>query len=119
MYSEGYHEDKTCTFDKFFASTGPFRDFFRGRGCFIQEVVTEHVAEIPGVNILDPPLPCQYGLWYMDDPMQLVLGLGTIPASGVAEFPGIIPSTPPAPYTVYLQGVIDFGLTNLCPVNVQ
>lgn len=72
-----------------------------------------------GVNILDPPLPCEYGLWYMDDPMEFILGLGTIPACGVADFPGIIPSTPPAPYTVYLQGVIDFGLTNLCPVNVQ
>ena len=74
---------------------------------------------ILGVNIFDPPLSCDYGLWYMDNPFQIITGLGTIGPDGIAVFPGTLPAVPPAPYTFYLQGVIDMGLTNLCPVNVQ
>jgi hypothetical protein len=74
---------------------------------------------IMGVNIFDPPLPCDYGLWYMDDPMQIITGLGTIPANGVYVMPGTVPAAPAGPYTIYLQAAIDSWLTNLCTVNVE
>jgi hypothetical protein len=74
---------------------------------------------ILGINIFEPPLPCDYGDWYMENPFQIMTGFGTIPADGVKIFPGTIPTFPPAPYTVYMQGVIDMWLTNLCTVNVE
>jgi hypothetical protein len=72
-----------------------------------------------GVSIFDPPLPCDYGLWYMDKPFQIMMGFGSIPAKGIKVFPGTIPGTTPAPLTVYLQAAIDFWLTNLFTVNIQ
>jgi hypothetical protein len=55
----------------------------------------------------------------MNDPFQIITGLGSIPPAGIAVFPGTLPATPPAPYTIYLQGMIDMALTNLCPVQVE
>jgi hypothetical protein len=74
---------------------------------------------IIGVNLFDPPLPCDYGLWYMDNPFQIITDLGSIPSTGISKFQGQIPANPTAPYTFYLQAVIDMSLTNLCPVKVQ
>jgi hypothetical protein len=74
---------------------------------------------ILGVKLLDAPLPCDYGLWYLDNPVLIVTGLGLIPAGGIAPFPGTLPASPPVPYTVYLQGAVDMELTNLCALEVE
>jgi hypothetical protein len=74
---------------------------------------------IIGINIFDPPLPCDYGLWYMNDPMQIITGLGTISTNGIAVIPGTLHPSIPAPSTIYLQAAIDLKLTGLCTVNVQ
>jgi hypothetical protein len=76
-------------------------------------------AIILGASIFDPPLPCDYGWWYMDQTLAIITGLGMLPSSGVSIFPGKIPRLPAGPYTLYLQAAIDQVLTNLCTVNVQ
>jgi hypothetical protein len=80
---------------------------------------TTQVAVIMGGAIFDPPLPCDYGLWYMKDPMVIITGLGPIPGNGIYAVPGTIPATPAGPYSIYLQGVIDYKLTNICILNVE
>jgi hypothetical protein len=42
-----------------------------------------------------------------------------LPAEGIAVFSGTVPATPPGPYSVYLQAVVDYWLTNLCEIKVQ
>jgi hypothetical protein len=51
--------------------------------------------------------------------MQIITGLGPVPAGGIAVVPGTIPAAPTAPYTLYLQGVIDMELTNLFPLEIE
>jgi hypothetical protein len=80
---------------------------------------TSQVALIAGGNIFDPPLPCDYGLWYMDHPMIIFCGLPGIGSDGIMTCTNHIPASPLGPYTVYLQGCLDYWLTNLCTVNVE
>jgi hypothetical protein len=86
---------------------------------FVGQPGTKADALIMGYNLFDPPLPCDYGLWYLDRPAQIILGLGTIPPSGVLVLSGTLPAAPSAPYTLYLQAAIDSWLSNLCAVKVQ
>jgi hypothetical protein len=80
---------------------------------------TTQAAVILGGAVFDPPLPCDYGLWYLQNPIVILNSLGPIPATGILALPGTLPGSPPGPYAVYLQGVIDYGLTNLCILNVE
>ncbi|MDY6954503.1 MAG: right-handed parallel beta-helix repeat-containing protein, partial [Thermodesulfobacteriota bacterium] len=76
-------------------------------------------AVIMGNHIFEQPLPSNYGLWYLNDPMQIIIGLGTIPANGIAVIPGTLHPSTPTLSTIYLQAAIDMKLTGLCTVNVQ
>jgi hypothetical protein len=77
------------------------------------------VALIVGAFLENPPLPSDFGLWYIAPPFQLIHPLPPLPAGGVLALPGQIPASPAGPYAVYLQGVIDYTLTNLCTVAVE
>jgi hypothetical protein len=72
-----------------------------------------------GVNIHNPPLSTSLGDWYMDDPFQVIYPLPPVPASGIYRMSGVIPPTPTPPYTVYLQALLGYQLSNLFVVNVQ
>jgi len=74
---------------------------------------------ILGVDIYDPPIPGAYGDWFIKPPMMFLIPIGLIPQSGILVFPGTIPITFPSDFTIYLQAMIGWKLTNLCVIYVQ
>jgi hypothetical protein len=80
---------------------------------------TQINALIRSMDVFDQPLICDYGLWYLKDPVYIITGLGVISPNGISNIIGIIPKRPLPPYAVYIQAAIDSQLTNLCTLNVQ
>jgi hypothetical protein len=74
---------------------------------------------IVGVNLLPEPLWCDYGKWYLADPILVLTGLGKIPSDGIQTLTGVIGASPPGPYTLYLQAAVDFELSNLLELQVH
>jgi len=77
------------------------------------------VLLIIGASLFDPPLPGAYGDWHIAPPMIIITGLGPIPTDGVYPLPGLLPASIPGPYTLYLQAMIGYKLTNLCKMSIQ
>lgn len=62
---------------------------------------------------LDPPLPCQWGDWYLAIPFSGPIDLGGISSpDGVYTLPGVIPSSMPSPYDIFLQALIGNAMSN-------
>ncbi len=72
------------------------------------------------VGALDPPLSTNLGFWHLAPPL-FPLFLPPIPADGIDSVFGHLPSTPPAPYTIYSQAVIGSipALTNLAVLAIE
>jgi hypothetical protein len=72
------------------------------------------------MGILEPHIPSIWGDWYLAFPIIGPFNLGTIPSpDGVLVLPGIVPRSPPPPYSIPLQALIGSELTNLCILEVQ
>ncbi len=72
-----------------------------------------------GLNMLNTPLSSKYGHWYLAFPYSGPIDLGIMPMNGVWILSGYLPSSPPGPYSIYMQALIGDKLTNLCVMNVQ
>lgn len=75
-----------------------------------------------GSGILDPPLHHKWGDFYLMAPWFLIPFGVAIPGTGVLEVPATIPTSPSAPYDIFLQALIGLNsgsLTNLCVVQVR
>lgn len=73
-----------------------------------------------GGGLLDPPLPCQWGDWYLSFPFSGPIDLGSIPSpDGVMVVPGTIPASSPAPCDICIQGLIGNLLTNYYVIAVR
>jgi hypothetical protein len=71
-------------------------------------------------NLLDAPLPSQWGPWVLAFPVKGPLDLGAIPSpSGVMMVRGRVPAFPPGPYDLYLQALIGDSLSNPCTGEVR
>jgi len=79
---------------------------------------TAQVGLIIGFAVITPPIPGAFGLWYIAPPLIIIPGLGPIPGNGVYVLPGTLPLVPTGPYSVHMQAMIGFQLTNLCSLNV-
>jgi hypothetical protein len=82
---------------------------------------TSPVAYFIGTSVWNPPLPWwPYGFWYLKDNVIGPFMLPPIPSpGGVHLLAGNIPAFPPAPYTVYLHGLIGSTSTNLFTLEVE
>ena len=67
-----------------------------------------------------PPIKSMWGDWYLKFPIfgPIILP-APIPSTGVLAIPGIIPGTPPAPYSIPMQALIGVELSNLCVIEVE
>jgi hypothetical protein len=69
---------------------------------------------------MDPPLPTNYGDWYLKFPLQAYLALGGMPSpDGVMILSFTLPPDTPAPLTWPFQAGIGVELTNLCVMDVH
>ncbi|MFH1998409.1 MAG: right-handed parallel beta-helix repeat-containing protein [Planctomycetota bacterium] len=68
--------------------------------------------------INEPPMQHLWGDFHLAPPWYL-FPVATLPSNGVLLLPVRIPSTPPAPYDLFMQALIDFKLTNLCVLEVR
>jgi hypothetical protein len=67
-------------------------------------------------------MPTMWCDFYIAPPWLMIEPIGAIPGNGVMVLPTTIPATPPAPYDVYLQGLVGVGsegLTNLFVLEVR
>jgi hypothetical protein len=73
-----------------------------------------------GTGVLDPPLKSMWGDWYLQFPIfgPIIMPV-PIPSSGILILPGVIPGSPPAPYSLPMQALIGSELTNLCILEVK
>ncbi|MHC4943159.1 MAG: hypothetical protein ACYTG7_09095 [Planctomycetota bacterium] len=90
--------------------------------------VTGRLVDVPGTNpigvwfgtgVLDPPLPSPWGLFYPAPPWYFVGPLGAIPAGGVMDLPGELPTLPPPPYDLPIQALVGDQFTNLLVLRVR
>ena len=73
-----------------------------------------------GSGVLDPPIKSMWGDWYLQFPIIGPLNMGKITSpDGVLIVPGTLPGTPPAPYSIPMQGLIGDALTNMCVLEVK
>jgi parallel beta-helix repeat protein len=72
-----------------------------------------------GAGIADPPLPSQFGPWYLLPPHVGPILLPPIPSTGVLVLPSTLPATPPGPYRVPMQAIVTDTLTNLHVLHVD
>lgn len=72
-----------------------------------------------GSGVVDPPIPTVYGQLFLLPPLISIRPIGTIPADGVLIVPGTVPLTPPGPYSIPFQAMIEMVLTNLDVLEVQ
>ena len=69
-----------------------------------------------GAGALPQPFPSQWGEWHLSFPVIGPVLLGALPAEGNLALAGTIPSTFPVPGGIYLQALVQNGLTNLCVI---
>lgn len=82
---------------------------------------TSPVYMIIGFGVFNPPKQTIYGDLYITAP-RILIPLIPIPSNGVLAIPTTLPSTPPAPYDIPMQGLIGLNsdsLTNLCMLMVR
>jgi len=72
-----------------------------------------------GFDILDPPLPCPWGWWYLEFPALGPIVFAPIPPEGVAVLSGILPTTPADPYVIAMQALIEDQMTNPWLMSVE
>jgi hypothetical protein len=73
-----------------------------------------------GSGHLDPPLSSMFGPWYLEYPWIGPFALGSIPSpEGILILPVTLPSTPLAPYDLFMQALIGNEFTNLCVLEVK
>ncbi len=72
-----------------------------------------------GVDVIDPPVPSNWGDWYLAFPLFGPLFPGTIPPGGVLPIPLNLPPTLPDPYTIPMQTHISDVLSNLSVIEVE
>jgi hypothetical protein len=80
---------------------------------------TTPVALFIGFGKLDPPMNSIWGTWYLQFPVIGPISMGTVPASGLLTLPADLPSTPPGPYTIFMQAIMGAQLTNLSVMHVE
>ena len=71
-----------------------------------------------GSGVQDPPLPTQWGFFHLQFPL-VVVPLPPIPGIGVMVLEEMVPMSPPAPYDIPLQALIQDKLSNLCQIEVE
>jgi hypothetical protein len=71
-----------------------------------------------GKDILDPPWPTPFGLWYLGNPIT-TFDLGIIPWKGLITLPARIPPDFPASTVLPLQALIQDVLTNVTVIEVE
>lgn len=73
-----------------------------------------------GSGVLDPPIHLpKYGYWYLQSPLLLEVGLGSIPAPyGLLILPIVIPPDVPVPLDLPLQALVGSTLTNLYKLKI-
>jgi hypothetical protein len=90
------------------------------RVIFIGEPNTQQVALIAGLDSYENPIPCNFGDWYIRPPTLILHPLPPIPSPGGVEvMVGNLPTFPSGPYTLYLQAMIGYKLTNLSIMRVR
>ncbi len=72
-----------------------------------------------GPNVMENPVTGAYGDWYLLPPLIFIGPLPPIPAEGVEVLSGNIPSSPPAPYSIHMQALINQELSNLCTIEIK
>jgi predicted outer membrane repeat protein len=81
---------------------------------------TAPVGLFIGSGVLDPPMHSMWGDWYLAWPWFGPIDLGAMPApNGLLVLNGTLPSTPPGPYTIYMQAIIGTELTNLGIMKIE
>lgn len=88
-------------------------------GKFIGAPGSTPVGLFLSTAVLDPPMPCAFGLWHLQLPAFLIGPLGTLNLDGVMVLPTTLPTVPPAPYDIPMQAIIGNELTNLCVMKVR
>ena len=86
---------------------------------FVGNPGTAQVALVLGLALLDPPVSTSYGNFQIASPFIYIPGLGPIPATGIYALPAQLSASAPAPFSVYLQALIDSELSNLCEIDVM
>lgn len=88
---------------------------------FIDTPSTSPVILYLGSGIMDPPIHLKkYGDWYLQLPLLLEAGLGSIPGpDGVLALSFLIPINLPTPLHLPLQGLVGSRLTNLCELTIE
>lgn len=71
-----------------------------------------------GSGILDPPLPTEWGDFYLQSPWILLV-LWPVSSTGVLILPATLPAVPPAPYDIFLQALIGAQLSNVSILSVD
>ena len=73
-----------------------------------------------GTGLLPAPLPSPWGWWHLAFPVSGPIDLGPVPGpGGFLIVPGTIPASPPGPYALYLQALIQHELTLPCTLSVK
>lgn len=83
---------------------------------------TSPVGLFLGSAILESSMPTAWGHFLLAPPWYLFGPLGSIPSDGILNITTVIPSLPPAPYDLYLQGLVGLNpdsLTNACLLEVR
>lgn len=71
-------------------------------------------------GLLDPPLKSMWGDWFLAFPFIGPIDFGALPMpSGVLAVQGMIPLSPPGPYSLFLQALIGSELTNPFALTVK
>jgi hypothetical protein len=105
-----------------------FKHFYYKGDAVPAATVMGRLVDVPGTNpigvwfgngVFDPPIPTQWGDFYIMPPFIFVGPLGAIPTDGVMDLPGELPLDPPAPYDVPIQALVGDGFTNLLLMRVR
>lgn len=79
---------------------------------------TDLAALFLGSDYTEDPMPTTYGDWFLVPPITM-LDLGTFPADGVIVLSSRIPGDLPVGYSLPMQGLVQYMLTNLCVIEIE
>jgi len=66
-----------------------------------------------GSGLLDPPVHQKWGDFHLEAPWFVVGSLGSIPANGIMVIQKTLPTTPAAPYDLFMQALIGLNSDSL------
>ncbi|MFH2001088.1 MAG: right-handed parallel beta-helix repeat-containing protein, partial [Planctomycetota bacterium] len=89
------------------------------RASFVGMPGTALVGFWIGSGILDTPLHCMFGNWYLDFPVLDPIVLPPIPADGVETLIANVPILPTVPYMIPMQALIGSELTSYAVINIE